>query len=84
MRSWPPGAKTIYRHALERVLLPRLLWRLETQMHSNLNQPDFLYEATRVYLMLGGAGPLDRDLVRAWMTLDWQANYAGPSHGAKP
>jgi len=73
------GAKTIYRHALERVLLPRLLWRLETQMHSNLNQPDFLYEATRVYLMLGGAGPLDRDLVRAWMTLDWQAAFAGPA-----
>ena len=73
------GAKTIYRHALERVLLPRLLWRLETQMHSNLNQPDFLYEATRVYLMLGGAGPLDRDLVRAWMTLDWQAAYPGPA-----
>jgi len=71
------GAKTIYRHALERVLLPRLLWRLETQMHSNLNQPDFLYEATRVYLMLGGAGPLDRDLVQAWMTLDWQAAYPG-------
>jgi len=73
------GAKTIYRHALERVLLPRLLWRLETQMHSNLNQPDFLYEATRVYLMLGGAGPLDRDLVRAWMSLDWQAAYPGPT-----
>jgi type VI secretion system protein ImpL len=71
------GAKTIYRHAVERVLLPRLLWRLETQMHSNLNQPDFLYEATRVYLMLGGAGPLDRDLVRAWMSLDWQAAYPG-------
>jgi type VI secretion system protein ImpL len=47
-------------------------------MRSNLNQPDFLYEATRVYLMLGGAGPLDRDLVRAWMMLDWQAAYPGP------
>ena len=73
------GAKSIYRHALERILLPRLLWRLETQMRSNLNQPDFLYEATRVYLMLGAAGPLDRDLVRAWMMLDWQTAYAGPT-----
>ena len=72
------GANAVYRHALERVLLPRLIWRLETQMHSNLNQPDFLYEATRVYLMLGSAGPLDSDLVRAWMTLDWQAAYPGP------
>jgi type VI secretion system protein ImpL len=72
------GASAIYRHALERVLLPRLIWRLETQMHGNLGNPDFLYEATRVYLMLGGAGPLDRDLVEAWMTLDWQAAYPGP------
>jgi type VI secretion system protein ImpL len=73
------GARTIYRHALERVLLPRLLWRLETQMGGKLNQPEFLYEATRVYLMLGSAGPLDRSLLRTWMKLDWQAEYSGPA-----
>jgi type VI secretion system protein ImpL len=71
------GARTLYRHALERVLLPRLIWRLETQMHGTLDRPDYLYEATRVYLMLGSEGPLDRDLVRAWMSLDWQATYPG-------
>jgi type VI secretion system protein ImpL len=27
--------------------------------------------------MLGNAGPLDRDLVRAWMSLDWEATYPG-------
>ncbi|HZU90297.1 MAG TPA: type VI secretion system membrane subunit TssM, partial [Stellaceae bacterium] len=68
----------VYRHALERVLLPRLVWRLETQMRGALDRPDYLYEATRVYLMLGSAGPLDRDLVRAWFSLDWQAAYPGP------
>jgi type VI secretion system protein ImpL len=71
------GARSIYRHALERVLLPRLIWRLETQMHGNLGRPDFLYEAMRVYLMLGGDGPLDKDLVRSWLTLDWQQTYGG-------
>ena len=71
------GARSVYRHAVERVLLPRLIWRLEAQMHGNLGRPDFLYEATRVYLMLGNAGPLDRDLVRAWMSLDWQGTYPG-------
>jgi len=71
------GARTVYRHALERVLLPRLIWRLEAQMHGNLSRPDFLYEAMRVYLMLGNQGPLDRDLVRAWMSLDWQGTYPG-------
>jgi type VI secretion system protein ImpL len=72
------GAEGVYRHALERVLFPRLLWRLESQMHDNFGRPDFLYQATRVYLMLGRAGPLDRDLVRAWMSLDWQGRYPGP------
>ena len=71
------GARSVYRHALERVLLPRLIWRLEAQMRGNLSRPDFLYEATRVYLMLGSAGPLDRDLVRTWMAADWQATYPG-------
>jgi type VI secretion system protein ImpL len=71
------GARSVYRHALERVLLPRLIWRLETQMRGNMSRPDFLYEAMRVYLMLGGAGPLDRDLVRSWMAADWQETYPG-------
>ncbi len=67
-----------YRHALERVLLPRLVWRLEGQMRSHLDAPDFLYEATRIYLMLGNDGPLDVNLVRDWMALDWSARYPGP------
>jgi type VI secretion system protein ImpL len=67
----------VYRHALERALLPRLMWRLEAQLRGNMNQPDFLYEATRVYLMLGNAGPLDRDLVHEWMKLDWERLYPG-------
>jgi type VI secretion system protein ImpL len=71
------SARAVYRHALEWALLPRLMWRLETQLRGNLGNPDFLYEATRVYLMLGNAGPLDASLVREWMKLDWQAAYPG-------
>jgi len=71
------AAHEVYRHALERALLPRLVWRLEAQLRGNMNQPEFLYEATRVYLMLGSAGPLDRDLVHEWMKLDWQTSYPG-------
>ncbi len=71
------AARAVYRHALEWALLPRLMYRLEAQLRGNLNNPDFLYEATRVYLMLGNAGPLDAALVREWMKLDWQAGYPG-------
>jgi type VI secretion system protein ImpL len=73
------GARTIYRNALQRALLPRLLWQLESEMRANMSRPDFLYEATRVYLMLGRLGPLDPALVNAWMHLDWRNGYAGPT-----
>jgi type VI secretion system protein ImpL len=72
------AARAVYRHALERAFLPRLLWRLEAQLRGHLHEPDYLYEATRVYLMLGSAGPLERDLVHEWMNLDWQEWYPGP------
>jgi type VI secretion system protein ImpL len=71
------AATSVYRHALERALLPRLVWRLEAQMRGNISRPEFLYEATRVYLMLGSGGPMDRGLVHEWMTLDWQAAFPG-------
>ena len=51
-------------------------------MRTALDKPDFLYQATRVYLMLGGEGPLDRNLVRAWMRLDWERVYQGDSAAA--
>jgi len=74
------GAEGVYRHALGYALLPRLIWRLEAQMRGYFTQPEFLYEATRVYLMLGGQGPLDKSLVKEWMSYDWQAQYSGPGN----
>ena len=76
------AANTVYRRALERVLLPRMIWRLESQIRGNINRPDFVYEATRIYLMLGTLGPLDRPLVREWLSLDWGQTWPGP--GAEP
>ncbi|MGX9963616.1 type VI secretion system membrane subunit TssM [Roseomonas sp. F4] len=66
-----------YEHALDRVLLPRLLARLESQIRAGIMRPEFLYEATRIYLMLGRAGPMDRALVQEWMSLDWQQAFPG-------
>ncbi len=76
-RKLATAAAAVYRHALAWALLPRLVWRLEAQLRGNLDRPDFLYQATRIYLMLGDAGPLDTSLVHEWMRLDWQAAYPG-------
>jgi len=82
-KKYGTGATLLYHHALERILLPRLLWRLETQMRENLEKPDFLYDATRVYLMLGSQGPMDRELVGDWEKFDIQAQYPDPDTQAK-
>ena len=71
------GDRLAYRNALQQILLPRLVWRLETQERARLGDPGFLYEATRVYLMLGGLGPLDRALVRDWEAGDWLERFPG-------
>ena len=71
------GASTLYLNALDNAMLPRLILQLEAEMRGGFNRPNFLYQATRVYLMLGGQGPLDKPLVEAWMNLDWQRLYPG-------
>ena len=65
-----------YYRALNALLLPRLLARLETQLQANLNKPDFLYEALKVYLILGRQGPIDHDQVLAWLIKDFSVSMA--------
>ncbi|MGA9013561.1 MAG: type VI secretion system membrane subunit TssM, partial [Acetobacteraceae bacterium] len=73
------GAASIdaYDRALNGLLLPRLLARLEEQMRTHLQQPDFLYQALKVYLILGRQGPLDAALVEQWMVADFAASFPG-------
>ncbi|MEM7742239.1 MAG: type VI secretion system membrane subunit TssM [Pseudomonadota bacterium] len=66
-----------YRGALNTILLPRLLLRLEQQMQANINNPDLLFEALKIYLMLGLQGPMDAPLVTQWMGIDWRLTYPG-------
>jgi type VI secretion system protein ImpL len=72
-------AALAYRAALNQHFLPRLLLRLEDQMTGSINDPEALYEALKVYLMLGQAGPLYPDQVADWMRRDWELAYPGLS-----
>jgi type VI secretion system protein ImpL len=75
------AAETAYQIGLERLLRPRLVYRLEEQIEANANDPKFLYEALKVYLMLGGLKTVDRNLLISWMERDWSENlYAGPKN----
>ena len=70
-----------YHTALERMFRPRLLYRLEEQLNARLSEPAFVYEALKVYLMLGGQHPPDRGLIKSWMGRDWADNlYPGATN----
>lgn len=69
-----------YRRGLNLLLLPRLLSRLQQQLQANANKPDYLYQALKICLMLGGLHPVDRAMVKEWMGYDWAAAYPGPAN----
>ncbi len=68
------AAETAYEQALERLFRSRLIYRLEEQLEANINDPGFVYEALKVYMMVGGIAPADREFVVAWMRKDWAEN----------
>ncbi len=70
-----------YHTALERMFRPRLLYRLEEQLNARISEPAFVYEALKVYLMLGGQHPPDQGLIKSWMQRDWADNlYPGATN----
>lgn len=60
-------ADAAYRRALNGLLLPRLLFVLENQLRAHIDDAGFVLGRLKVYLMLGVKGPMDRELVQAWM-----------------
>ena len=79
------ASQTAYRAALERFLRPRILYRLEEvidqAMSENTARADRngLYEAFKVYLMLGAQGPVEKGLIIDWVRNDWAKElYPGP------
>lgn len=71
-----------YRAALNRHFLPRLLLQLEERIQASMATPDPLYEALRIYLMLGSRGEINPDMVRDWMAVEWQRAFPAPSQDA--
>ncbi len=71
-------AKQAYETALQRILLPRVLLRLEHFMEEHKSDPLAVYEALKVYLMLGGQGPFDAATIKSWVKGDWaNASFSG-------
>jgi type VI secretion system protein ImpL len=78
------AANEAYAKILNRLLLPRLLARLQVQIAAQVpgSNPDILYQLLKVYLILERQGPMDVDLVMAWLNADLLATY--PSEDDRP
>ena len=73
----------VYTRALDNLLLPRVLVFLGKQMRNGrADDFDFKISALKVYLGLGGQGPLDRDFTRKWMHAEWAVAYPGDGNVA--
>ncbi|WP_228896492.1 type VI secretion system membrane subunit TssM [Pseudoduganella aquatica] len=69
------GAQGAYQRVLREALMPRILEQMETQLRrGTANNPEYLYELLRVYIMLGERNHLDAPAVRAWLDYDWSRN----------
>ena len=71
--SHSEAAVEAYREGLRRILLPRLLLRLKDFLAENSANAEEIYEPLKIYLMLGGQGPLDSSAARNWIVRDWQS-----------
>ncbi|WP_343716576.1 type VI secretion system membrane subunit TssM, partial [Inquilinus sp.] len=72
------GTVPAYRRALNTLLLPRLVVRLEDILRQVKAPSNLAYVALKSYLMLGGRAPdIDRDTILAWLKVDLEQRYPG-------
>jgi type VI secretion system protein ImpL len=73
------GHHLAYRRALNALLLPRILVRLQNRMREPDIDPNLLFESLKLYLMLGNLGPLDREFAETYLRVDWETQFPGES-----
>jgi type VI secretion system protein ImpL len=73
------GHHLAYRRALNALLLPRILVRLQNRMREPSIDPNLEFESLKLYLMLGNQGPLDREFAETYLHVDWETLFPGES-----
>lgn len=72
------GVDIGYRRLLNQALLPRVTQRLEERLRAaNRDNLELAYEALKAYLMLHTPEHFEAQGLKAWITLDWDANLGG-------
>lgn len=73
-RGLSDQAVQAYEQALRRILLPRVMLRMEAVLAGVQGDPLAVYEPLKAYLMIGGQRPggIDARPLRAFVTADWE------------
>ncbi|HKQ23912.1 MAG TPA: type VI secretion system membrane subunit TssM [Burkholderiales bacterium] len=64
-------AQAAYGRALEKILLPRVVQRLEQQLRTGVSAYESQFELLKVYLMLNDPRRFDAPTVQGWVQRDW-------------
>lgn len=71
-----PVIKETYNELLQKQFLPLIKTRLEQRIKEKITNSDILYSLLEVYLMLGDSKKLNSELLRPWITIDWENAYS--------
>ncbi len=71
------ATEAAYDEGLQRLLRPRLMFRLEGLLRANITNAGYLSEPLKVYLMVAGREPMDRRLLLDWMRQDFEVLFPG-------
>lgn len=75
-------ASSKYDELLIDTLLPRLMVRLEQQMHAQNTNSEFLFEALKTYQMIGQRERFESDAVTGWFNFDIDTNLPSDTSDA--
>jgi type VI secretion system protein ImpL len=67
-------AQAIYQRLLLQALLPRIVLRLEERLRQNTDNPGYLYDTLKIYLMMDDAERFDASAIKGWMEQEWQTH----------
>jgi type VI secretion system protein ImpL len=76
------AAETAYELGLQRLMRPRLMFRLEDQMRANITNPGFLVDSLRIYMMIAGREPVEPQRVLDWARGEFAMLFPGAGNAA--
>lgn len=88
LQPFAPGRKiattatAAYRVQLDRLLLPRMILRVEAAMRTHIASANSLRALLPIYLGIGGRKPLDKAVVQRWFATQWSADFPKPQDTA--